>query len=607
MKPFYESLLEDWCRGLRRLQVRDTGDPRLDGAILCPACGRIHGRCGEAAYPFLKMASLSQDKEPWISAARQVLQWEEHNLRQPDGSLLNDLDVDWKGTTVFYTIQLADCLLFHGCLLNEEERTLWKERLARCGEFLYTFEELRENNINYSIGNALALFLCGQVLDEPRYAGKARELAAMAEERFTENGLLFGEGIPQEKKSPKGCLPVDLGYNMEETLPCLALYGHLSGDQRAMELAEQGLCSHLAFMLPDGGLNNSFGTRCYKWTYWGSRTSDGCALGLLLYGKKEPAFARAAARNLRLLKECTHEGLLYGGPHYLAAGQPPCVHHTFTHAKVLAEIMDRGLGPLLETHTPEERHLRWAMSRRETGPSGNLEKASGRFSVQAYPEIASWRFAGGGWQAFVTAYDWEYMRGGHVSGGTLSLLYGSRAGVILVSAMGEYSRKEPANMQVPRQVREEPLGLRIEAWRDGACFSSIYEDGARCRVKGNCFQAEGYLKDKCHREPEGRIPYRLEYIFEENCVCIRAFCREGTLICPVISAPGERIQRHPGSLVIRRREKGGNTGGRVTVSSPNPMRLPYGTERIFSLAPGLCALRLELAPTEGQAELILTF
>ena len=31
--------------------------------------------------------------------------------------------------------------------------------------------------------------------------------------------------------------------------------------------------------LPDGAWDNSFGTRNYKWSYRGSRTSDGCAAG----------------------------------------------------------------------------------------------------------------------------------------------------------------------------------------------------------------------------------------------------------------------------------------------------------------------------------------
>ena len=105
---------------------------------------------------------------------------------------------------------------------EEGERRHWKERLEEIAGFLYGFEELKENNVNYPIANALALFLCGKVLEKPEYAKKAGELAALAGERFTENGLLFGEGIPHEQRSRRGCLPVDLGYNMEETLPSLA-------------------------------------------------------------------------------------------------------------------------------------------------------------------------------------------------------------------------------------------------------------------------------------------------------------------------------------------------------------------------------------------------
>ncbi len=601
MEGFCENLLETWCRSLLRLQIRGTGDPRLDGAILCPACGRIHGRCGEAAYPFLKMASL-RGGEPWLAAARMAFQWSERNLLQPDGSLFNDLDVDWKGTTVFYAIQLADCLIFHGDLLEEGERRHWKERLEEIAGFLYGFEELKENNVNYPIANALALFLCGKVLEKPEYAKKAGELAALAGERFTENGLLFGEGIPHEQRSRRGCLPVDLGYNMEETLPSLALYGRLSGDRQAEALAENGLAAHLEFMTDDGGINNSFGTRCYKWTYWGSRTSDGCLLGLLLYGAKRPEFVRAARTNGKLLAACTHEGLLFGGPDYEAAGQPPCVHHTFTHAKVLAEILDRDLQVLLEKEEPE------AVKEPEDAKELAGEVSGG---IRFYPEIASWSIRRPGWYGFVTAYDWESLRGGHVSGGTLSFLWSAGAGAVLCSGMGAYFREEPANMQVFRSaagahpgVREESLSLRIEARRGGVCYSSVYEDQAECVCREDRIFVKGHLKDADHREPEGGIPYGLEYIFEDNRIRIRAEWKEGRLICPVVSGCGELAERSPDGLIIRRE---GEEKARVTVSSKQPILLPRGTERIFSLVPGFSALRLELAPAEGGAELTLAF
>ena len=63
--------------------------------------------------------------------------------------------------------------------------------------------------------------------------------------------------------------------------------------------------------LPDGAWDNSFGTRNYKWSYRGSRTSDGCAAG---YGlADDPVLQEAFRRNTQLLERCTQDGLLYGG------------------------------------------------------------------------------------------------------------------------------------------------------------------------------------------------------------------------------------------------------------------------------------------------------
>ncbi len=74
--------------------------------------------------------------------------------------------------------------------------------------------------------------------------------------------------------------------------------------------------AHLDMMIPDGAWDNSFGSRTFKWTYWGSRTSDGCQTILNALGKKEHVFAEAALRNVELYHKTTYDGLLYGGPHY---------------------------------------------------------------------------------------------------------------------------------------------------------------------------------------------------------------------------------------------------------------------------------------------------
>lgn len=570
MELHCRELLEDWCLALRNLQVRGTGNPRLDGGILCPACGRIHGRCWEAMYPFLHMAKVSGD-ESWIQAAQELFEWAEHVVSQPDGSYLNDLDSDWKGTTVFNVIQLADCLLFHEDVVPENMKRVWKLRLKKASEFLYAFDEINDNNINYPISNALALYECGLLLGEPMLQEKAGKLADLAQQVMTKRHLLFGEGVPRFRESARGCRPVDIGYNVEETLPSLALYGYLSGDERAVETAERGLLAQLVFMAADGGWDNSFGTRNFKWTYWGSRTSDGCALGYLLLADRHPCFALAAKKNLELLRMCTCDGLLAGGPHYQAARQPVCAHHTFTHAKVLAGILDRGLCRAVEDGVVLPR-----------------QKIRG---IRHYPETDSWLVTHGAMTATVTAYDWEYLPGGHVSGGTLSFLHHEGAGTILCAGVGQYTLKEPGNMQIPMGVRHECLALRIEACAGNELYSSVYEDLAVVEAEENRVRVHGYLKNIQHREPPyKKIPYSFTYEWKDDGISVRVECSEGLLICPVISRSDETVEISDDEkeiTIIKEQIS-------MKVNASERMHLPYGKMRIFNLVPGFQALRLEM-------------
>lgn len=514
-----------------------------------------------------------------MRAAEQLFLWAEHNLSQADGSYFNDIDSDWKGTTVFNTIQLADCLLFHGGILSGEVRQLWKNRLELAAEFLCDFDELKKNNINYPISNALALYECGMIWNSGRYFKKAKELADLAREVITEDGLLAGEGIPHLKKSPRGCYPIDIGYNVEETLPSLALYASLSKDVYLLDLAEKGLRRHLDYMLQDGGWDNSFGTRNYKWTYWGSRTSDGCALGYLLLAGKNPEFGLAAERNLQLLRQCTVNGLLMGGPHYQSAGQGTCVHHTFTHAKVLAGILER--------HLCVEQKGETTLPRQRVGE--RYDKETGSWIVN-WPSMT----------ATITSYDWEYLPGGHAGGGTLSLLYHSQAGMLLCSGVCQYMLKEPNNMQVPRHVRHECLALRIEKrGEDGLLYSSLYEDCAQITREGNRFIVNGGLKDIHHRYAPGKhLQYRFCYQLEEHRLTVQAEFSEGCLICPVVSRKEEPVLFDDQENFVRIQKD----HAVVTVRANGVLSLPYGTERIFNLIPGFQALRMEVLPTGPSVE-----
>lgn len=578
MKSLVESLLEQWCNGLLKLQTSNLQDSEQNGAIYCQACNCIHGRCFEAMYPFLYMAQKSKDKK-WVTAAENLFLWAQANLSQPDGSYINDKNCDWKGTTVFNTIALADCIIHHNTILPKSLKQNILKRIEKAAEFLYSCEEINHNNINYPISNALALYECGLVLNKNKYAAKAEKLALLANKVITKNGLIFGEGTPRFEKSAKGCNSVDIGYNIEETLPSLALYGLLSKNIQALNTAEKGLMSHLSFMASDGAWNNSFGTRNFKWAYWGSRTSDGCALGYLLFAKTYPEFALAAYKNIKLMQECTDDGLLAAGPHYNHAKQLPCVHHTFTHAKVLAAILDR---ELCNEALPNL-----------TLPIQQFDK------VQYYPEINTYLVNKKAMFATVTAYDWEYNKGGHISGGTLSFLHHLSAGTLLCASTSDYILHEPHNMQTPVNVLHECLALRIES-NESALYSSVYETNAKICSDGQLISASGYLKNiKGEQLLSKNLQYSFKYRLEENAAFIKAEFKNGVLICPIISHKNENISlsEDKKELTILKQHC------KVKVLFSCAIELPYNDERIFNLAPGLQALRINIKPYKGIAEL----
>jgi len=447
-------LLETWGEAMLRLQVRTPRDPALRGGLLCPACARIHGRVGDAVYPFLRLARTTKDAR-FVDGAVDVFDWMT-NVSRSDGSWVNDPFDAWQGTTVFGTIALAEALRHHGGLLPPADRARMQDRLAQAARFLDGFLTPTIGNVNYRASAPLAFALCAEVLPEPRYRERARDFAAVVRKSFLPSGLLFGEGHPNDRVSARGCRAVDLGYDVEESLPNLAAYAALVDDGDLRALVTTSLRAHLDFLLPDGGWDDSWGTRSYKWTYWGSRTSDGAATALLLTGEGEPIFLEAARRNLELLERCTHEGLLHGGPHLHHTGQRPCLHHTFTHAKMLAAILDHGV----------PRHESGALLPRQTAQG-----------VRHYPDIDTWLVARGPWRATVTSSDWQYVPEGNPSGGALSLLWHDRAGVLVSASMTQYQMVEPHN-QALHVGRTMTLTPAVEATVGAVVYRSLNDFAA---------------------------------------------------------------------------------------------------------------------------------
>ena len=497
----YFELLKTWCDALIRYQLDMPEFPEFDGGIACPSCKMIHGRCHDAIYPMMTMYSRTGD-EKYLLSAKKLFKWGA-NMLCDDGSLYNDAQSVWNGITVFNAVGLHDALVHHGHLLDDETRRAWEERLAAMGSWLYLhLTPVMKTNINYFCTNACAMALIGKYFGNADYLSLAKSLSRLAIDHLSENGLLFGEGQPNDARTVKGCRPIDTGYNVEESMPSLIRYAEAAGDEEALAIFTKSYRAHLELMLPDGAWDNSFGTRNFKWTYWGGRTSDGCQEVMNYLGKKDPVFAEAGYRNFKLYKQFTRDGLLFGGRDYKAHGEYPCTHHTFCHAKVLASVLDSGVCCFERTELPSDRP----------------EEA------KYYPELDMWRVAEGGWRADVTAYDFFYMRGGHTSGGSLSLLWNEKYGPVIAAGTADYTLREAHNQQLSLKKADHLSAVpRMETEIGGVRYGQHYDfsAGMSCRAEGGrvLIHTDAHLAND-NREILDGSACSIDYLFEKDRVTI---------------------------------------------------------------------------------------
>ncbi len=591
IKPAMQALLAEWCDGLLRQQMKDPASPATDGAYACPACKTIHGRCADSMYPLLYMAQATGESK-YLEAALRVMAWTK-NVDSPDGAWTNDVDPkSWKGITVFASIAQAEAIERHGQIVDAAVKEQWLARLHRAGEFIYTNFNMDYGVINYPVTGSYAMALLARTFNEEKYRQRGRELAHAALNYFTPDGLLFGEGHPQTQRSAKGCVPVDLGYNVEESLQSLVLYGLLEQDEEVLATVTKALTTHAEFMLPDGAWDNSWGTRSYKWTYWGSRTSDGCQAAYALLADRHPAFATMAIKNFQLMRTCTHDGLLYGGPHLFAHNVPPCVHHTFTHAKSLTMVLDRVKGELVEGAP---------LPRAVAPPAGG--------QVKYFSDIDTSLAAFGPWRATVSGYDWLYHDSMHATGGALAMLYHEKLGTIFASSLAKYIMPELNNMQPLPDGIDFPLTPRVELRVGEVWYTNLYDLKAKIRCKqgmdGIEFGVETRLVDEKQQDPAGgAMKFRLTYRLDAYQVTIRVEPEatvkgKWSLVLPVASKESELVLRQ--SPNIYHVEK---PAGHVTVTSVTELRViepAMVRGRAFNLIPGMEAVPFVMEGKDAQA------
>jgi hypothetical protein len=344
-------------------------------------------------------------------------------------------------------------------------------------------------------------------------------------------------------------------------------------------------------MLPDGGWDNSWGCRNYKWTWWGSRTSDGCHPAYIVLAKYDPRFREVAQRNVELMAACTHNGLLYGGPDYFVHGDMPCIHHSFTHAKALTTVLDHDEHP-----EPQERV---SLPRDEP------------YELKSFPEVGTHLVAVGPWRATVTEYDWKEPgeEFGHVTGGSLSLLFHRTLGPVLTASMTGYDLIEPPNQQAFNDAPHMPLTPRVEYIDKAETYTSFSDFQAILKVtnlhKEILFDAQGRLLSAGRLPlPRGGARYHMTYRVTESLVQIHASAAAGTsglpgklqFVLPVISRSDEEVEQSDGASIRVIKPKGSLI---VRTNAPGGFR-PLPKERTFNLIPGFECLPVIIPMRPGE-------
>ena len=532
-RAFY--LMKRWCDRLLEFEIH-SDCPDVDGGLICPACHVIHGRIADLVYPLTTLWA-GTGVEKYLTAAKRLVDFTERNLRRPDGSYRNDLGNTWKGITAFSALALGDTLLEFGGRLPADLREKWTAIFERLSDFSLRYFDTISPNINYFAGASAELALAYKLLGKPEYLEKANQWEKFCRKRFDESGLFYGEIHGTDFISERGCRGIDMGYNLEESIPLLLRHAVLTGDAEKLEFYKKRTLDHFEFLLPDGAIDNSFGTRHNKWTYWGSRTSDGLLEGLALV-LDEPVFARAADRVLTLWESCTHGDLL-SLPMAAEAGEPTCLHHSFCHAKALAALVNSPL-------TPADTDAAILPSESQRG-------------VKAFQNGNLLTISVGDWRATFSAIDIACYRGSDNGGGSMTLLWHEKTGPICASTMETYVPSEPLNMQYLRSSDSSPC-MTPHLVVNGK--STILDKSARL----------GYDKNKICASGDG---WSVDYSFTPDSVGLTVKAADARLILPVICSRNTAARFENNCL----------TAGKVVVEADKPIAADI-TKRTFNQVGG---------------------
>jgi hypothetical protein len=553
MQTRAEMLLKEWCDTLLSYQVK-TGTPYTNNALLCPACHVIHGRIADLCFPLTVLWSKTNDFK-YLKQADKLIDWSEYNLKNEHGIWYNDVGNRWFGTSAFSAMSMGEALYHFGDVLPIEYKNKWLKLFLRMADVFMSMDVNRKFHpvTNYYCGIATLLAMAWKLTGDNRYYEKSKFWISNVLDRFDKDGLLYGEGYPME--TDFGCHTIDMGYNLEESLPLLLRYADITGEH--MDFFRERLRDHLAFLLPDGAIDNSFGSRHNKWTYWGSRTSDGLIEGLALV-LDDPMFANACEKVLSLYEHCTHNGLLQM-PMAHEVGEPTCLHHTFTHAKALAAL-------ICAKNITEQR---------EALPFENIRK------VKAYQSDRLVLVSNGLFRATFSATDSRYLPDHTANaGGSLNLLYHKNYGVICAATSADYIPTEPLNQQYLRSADNSP------------CMTAQFVVNG----KMGCLNSNVTLNINDTKITASSPEWQASYNINKTSVDINLNCQNGIYNLPIVCKKKSIVTVSDDNRSI-------NIDQRLTIESDTPLTVDCN-KRIFHQVGGLLYLPISVS-VQGNVKLTI--
>jgi hypothetical protein len=468
---YYDTLYQ-FCDTLLSTQITTTESPDR-GALVCPSVNPqphpLHSRAGEAVYP-LAIAFRETGTAKYRDAAIILGDW--MIAKQQAGGAWGEewpkYD-GWAGTTSDQLISLAGAYEILRDAMTTGERATWQQSMRKAAD--YIARTFPAGNINYQPTGAVALVYASRVVADPPegWRKKADSLIALTLAGVNADGFITGEGNG-----------VDLGYNLAQTIGYLALYGHLTSDVALRRRTADLLRVHSYFVYPNGTVDNSWGTRSFKWTYEsGTKTAPGVYFTFALLQDEDATFAPAGRLCLDYLihHDLSHGFVTYGSdaPSH-ASTEPPCLYGTFARAQSLALAI--AYAPPAATNSgattlPAQR-TNWFKFFPTTKVT-LVRTPSMMATISAYGEAK------------------RYGRGQVPRGGSITNLWidgFGPLGMAQAASVTLYKREEPAHMPVESALL--PLTPRIETTINGVYYANLFETDAQMTAE----QKDGFVEVK---------------------------------------------------------------------------------------------------------------